>query len=99
MFLEVQTEAIKTFEKEIFNYLSLNDEIGEHYETSDLTYAYRIKSSFSSCEVGQIFNPIRNVCERCVEGYYSLFLSDIACNSCPDNAKCPGGGLILLDDG
>ena len=34
-----------------------------------------------------------------LEGYYSLSLSDELCNLCPSNAYCPGGNIIITDEG
>ena len=55
------------------------------------------------CEVGEIVNEIvssgQKVCEKCPSGTYSFDPTEDYCRDCPDNANCPGGNVIDVDNG
>lgn len=49
---------------------------------------------FRSCQTGEIFKEIENICFPCPELFYSFNPLYPTCLSCPQNADCPGGSII-----
>ena len=39
-----------------------------------------------------------NHCYKCPQGKYSLLIKNLACHTCPNNATCLGGDLILAKE-
>lgn len=62
---------------------------------------------FRNCTLGEIkdiggyYNETVELtkCTRCPYGFYALKLTSKECESCPENANCPGGNTIDVDDG
>ena len=49
------------------------------------------------CECGEITLPLS--CFLCPKNTYSLQSSDSYCDKCPSYASCPGGSVLILDQG
>ncbi|GMH38574.1 hypothetical protein BSKO_06458 [Bryopsis sp. KO-2023] len=57
-----------------------------------------VRYSIRTCNVGE-FNLTQNgICSECVEGFVG-FQPEFPCDRCMANAHCPGGPVLLLDDG
>jgi hypothetical protein len=58
---------------------------------------------FRECQPGEIVNDLadseQEVCEMCPIGTYSFDPTESTCRECPENAHCPGGNVIDLDNG
>jgi len=53
----------------------------------------------SACLLGEIYDSLKNTCDECSAGTYSLNLNDISCQPCPDEATCSGGNDFSLKFG
>ena len=49
-----------------------------------------------NCDRNKVSNNKDN-CLKCLKGKFSLEIKSDTCRSCPRNANCPGGDLIIAD--
>ena len=67
----------------------------------DLNYHYAFTTTvpvtFRECVGGETLEI--GYCQRCPVGYYSFDVNDNGCLECPEDAYCPGGAIIEVDEG
>lgn len=51
-----------------------------------------------TCILGEVTNVLRDGCETCGPGYFSLNPANLSCDSCPVHATCGGGSQIVPDE-
>lgn len=55
--------------------------------------------TFSSCQVGEIFDRREKRCVECPAGKYALLNGETECKNCPEHALCKGGNNIYIYPG
>ena len=76
------------------------------YIESTNEYFYILPVVLSECSPGEIYNATDNKCVECVSGKYSFSPRDplnyripSQCLACIADSSCPGGSIIILDEG
>ena len=59
------------------------------------TITFILMTSMRKCQIGELNDTKQLTCTACERGFYSANLEDKVCMTCPDNAICPGGYLMI----
>ena len=73
-----------------------------HFQTSDAGLAglsANLTVSIRSCAPGEVTASSGDGCYKCSAGYYSLNPANLICDVCPVAASCPGGTVIIPNEG